>query len=158
MGLYHFKGLIYDVHCNIKFPKDGFKGSISLISWMGVGCWVFFVRKKQQYHEEIALVTNLRPLKSQQSLKFSYIYCIVWMVNLFLKYSLISGAILTIDFAIFCQVTKLWNISEKDWPNLSNRRFLLSFLHTKNTQEGRAFMSSRNCFPIGIRTYYLKNL
>ena len=48
---------------------------------------------------------------------------------------------------IFGQVKKLWNISEKDWLNLSNQQFLLSFLHTKNTQEGWAFMRSRYRFP-----------
>ena len=32
-------------------------------------CWVFFVRKKQQQLGEIALVTNLRPLMSEQLLK-----------------------------------------------------------------------------------------
>ena len=38
--------------------------------------WVFFVCKKQQYQGEIALVTNLRPLTSEQLLKFGYIlYC-----------------------------------------------------------------------------------
>ena len=73
---------------------------------------VFFVWKKQQYHGEIALVTNLRPLMSEQSLKFGYIlYCLNGDTSL--KYSLISGAILTIDFS----------------------------------QEGQAFMRSRNCFP-----------
>ena len=36
-------------------------------------CWVFFVRKKQQQLGEIALVTNLRPLMSEQLLKFGYI-------------------------------------------------------------------------------------
>jgi hypothetical protein len=35
--------------------------------------WVFFVSKKQQYQGEIALVTNLRPLTSEQLLKFGYI-------------------------------------------------------------------------------------
>ena len=40
-------------------------------------CWVFFVRKKQQQLGEIALVTNLRPLMSEQLLKFGYIlYCL----------------------------------------------------------------------------------
>ena len=39
--------------------------------------WVFFVCKKQQYQGEIALVTNLRPLMSEQLLKFGYIlYCL----------------------------------------------------------------------------------
>ena len=75
------------------------------------------------------------------------IYCFVSMVNTFLKYSLISGAILTIDFAIFCQVKELWNISEKDWLNLSNQWFLLSFFTHKNTQDVRAFMRSRNSLP-----------
>ena len=67
--------------------------------------WMFFLCKNRQYQEEIALVTNLRPLMSEQSLKFGYIlYCLNAMVNTFLKYLLISGAILTIDFAIFCPV------------------------------------------------------
>ena len=35
--------------------------------------WVFFVFKKQQYEREITLVTNLRPLMSEQLLKFGYI-------------------------------------------------------------------------------------
>ena len=35
--------------------------------------WVFFACKKQQYRGEIALVTNLRPLMSEQLLKFGYI-------------------------------------------------------------------------------------
>ena len=52
--------------------------------------WVFFVRKKQQYQEEIALVTNLRPLMSEQLSKFG-----------FLKYLLISEAIFMIDFDNF---------------------------------------------------------
>ena len=39
--------------------------------------WVFFVCKKQQYQGEIALVTNLRPLMSEQLLEFGYIlYCL----------------------------------------------------------------------------------
>ena len=39
--------------------------------------WVFFVCKKRQYQGEIALVTNLRPLMSEQLLKFGYIlYCL----------------------------------------------------------------------------------
>ena len=39
--------------------------------------WMFFVCKKQQYQEEIALVTNLRPLMSDQLLKLGYIlYCL----------------------------------------------------------------------------------
>ena len=39
--------------------------------------WVFFVCKKQLSREEIALVTNLRPLMSEQLLKFGYIlYCL----------------------------------------------------------------------------------
>ena len=39
--------------------------------------WVFFVCKKQQYQGEIALVTNTRPLMSEQLLKFDYIlYCL----------------------------------------------------------------------------------
>ena len=65
--------------------------------------WVFFVCKKQQYQGEIALVRNLRPLMSEQLLKFG---CVLYCLNgqYFPKYSLISGAILTIDFAIFCQV------------------------------------------------------
>ena len=58
---------------------------------------------------------------SEQLLNLA-ISCIVWMVNTFLKYLLISGAILK---TIFCQVKEL---SEKDWLNLSNRQFLLSFL------------------------------
>ena len=41
-----------------------------------------------------------------------------------------------------CQVKELWNISEKDWLNLSNRWFLLAFFTHKKTQEGRAFMIS----------------
>ena len=60
--------------------------------------WVFFVRKKQQYQEKIALVTNIRPLMSAQLLKFVYLlYCL----NTSLKYLLIYGAILTIDFDNF---------------------------------------------------------
>ena len=61
------------------------------------------------------------------------IYCIVWTLNTFLKYSLISGAMLTIDFAIFCPVKEFWNISEKDWLNLSNQQFLLLFFYTQKT-------------------------
>ena len=39
--------------------------------------WVFFVCKKQQYQGEIALVTNIRPLMSEQLLQFGYIlYCL----------------------------------------------------------------------------------
>ena len=39
--------------------------------------WVFFVCKKQQYQGEIALVINLRPLMSQQLLKFGYtLFCL----------------------------------------------------------------------------------
>jgi hypothetical protein len=38
---------------------------------------VFFVCKKQQYQGEIALVTNLRPLMSEQLSKLGYIlYCL----------------------------------------------------------------------------------
>jgi hypothetical protein len=40
-----------------------------------LGC--FLCVKKQQYQGEIALVTNLRPLMSEQLLKFGYIfYCL----------------------------------------------------------------------------------
>ena len=35
--------------------------------------WVFLYVKKQKYQGEIALVTNLRPLMSEQLLKFGYI-------------------------------------------------------------------------------------
>ena len=34
--------------------------------------WVFFVSKRQ-YQEQIAFVTNLRPLMSEELLKFGYI-------------------------------------------------------------------------------------
>ena len=40
--------------------------------------WVFLVCKKQQYQEEIALATNLRPLMSQQLLRFG---CILYFLN-----------------------------------------------------------------------------
>ena len=54
--------------------KDGYKGNNSLISWMlARPSWVIFVCKKWQYQGEIALVTNLRPLMSEQLLKFGYI-------------------------------------------------------------------------------------
>ena len=44
--------------------------------------WVFFVCQKQQYQEEIALVTNLRHLMSEQLLKFCYIlYCLSGQVK-----------------------------------------------------------------------------
>jgi hypothetical protein len=40
--------------------------------------WVFFECKKRQYQGEIASVTNLRPLMSEQLLKLGYIlHCIV---------------------------------------------------------------------------------
>ena len=52
--------------------------------------WVFFVCKKQQYQEEIALVTNLRPLMSEQLLKFGYI---LGDVVLLLKYDLSMDAV-----------------------------------------------------------------
>ena len=58
-------------------------------------------------------------------------------MNTFLKYSLISGAILMIDFAVFCQVKDLCNISEKDWLNLFSQPFYCCFLNTNITQEGR---------------------
>ena len=56
-----------------QFTKDGFMGNDSLISWMlsPLGC--FLCVKKQQYHREIALATNLRPLMSEQLLEFGYI-------------------------------------------------------------------------------------
>ena len=38
--------------------------------------WVF-LGEKQQYQGEIAIVTNLRPLMSEQLIKFGYIlYCL----------------------------------------------------------------------------------
>ena len=63
--------------------------------------------KKRQYQEEIAIVTNLRPLMSEQLLRFGYIlYCLNGQY--ILKYLLISGAILTIDFDdFFFQVKEL---------------------------------------------------
>ena len=60
------------------------------------------------------------------------------MVNTFFKYLSIPGAIL----AIFCQV------KEKIDLTYLTGDFYCHFLHTKNTQEGRAFMRSRNRFPL----------
>ena len=56
--------------------KDSFKGNdFDLMN--ARPSWVFSVCKKQQYQGEIPLVTNLRPLMSEQLLKFGYIlYCL----------------------------------------------------------------------------------
>ena len=64
--------LFFNSKC-ILHTKDGFKGNHSLISWMLAP----LVCKKRQYQGEIALATNLRPLMSEQLLKFGYIlYCL----------------------------------------------------------------------------------
>ena len=52
--------------------KDGFKGNDSLISWMFAPLGIF-VCKKLKYQGEIALVTNLRPLMSEELLIFDHI-------------------------------------------------------------------------------------
>ena len=83
------------------------------------------------------------------------VYCIVWMVNTFLKYSLISGAILKIYFAIFCQVKELWNISEKDWLNLSNWQFLLSFFTHKKHPRGASIHEIKESFPLKPSLVYM---
>ena len=57
------------------------------------------------------------------------------MVNTFLKYLLISGATVKIDFDKKIDLTYLTG------------DFYCRLLNTKNTQEGQAFMRSRNCFP-----------
>ena len=53
--------------------KDGFKGILFLDLMNARPSWMFCVCKKQQYQGEIVLVTNLRPLMSEQLLIFSYI-------------------------------------------------------------------------------------
>ena len=68
------------------------------------------------------------------------------MVNTFLKYLLISVAILTIDFDDFLSsMYKNYEIYQKkiDLTYLTGD-FYCRFLHTK---EGQAFMRSRNRFP-----------
>ena len=55
-----------------------------------------------------------------------------------------------IDFDNFLssKKKKKWEIRQKkiDLTYLTDDFYWL-FLHTKNTQEGRAFMRSKNCFP-----------
>ena len=66
--------MIIDFHT---ISKDGFTGKKLSLLMNARPAWVFFVCKKRQYQGEIALVTNLRPLMSEQLLKFGYIlYCL----------------------------------------------------------------------------------
>ena len=58
----------------LRLLKDGFKGNDSLISWMLPPLGYFLYLKKQQYQGEIALVTNLRPLMSEQLLNEWWIH------------------------------------------------------------------------------------
>ena len=76
---------------------------------------------------------------SEQLLKFAYIfYCL--KVNTFLKYLLISGAILIIDFDNFFVKYKNYEIYQKKIDlTYQTGEFYCRFLHTKNTQEGRAY-------------------
>ena len=53
-----------------------------------------------------------------------------------------------IDFDIFCQVKELWNVSEKDWLKLSNRRFLLSFFIHKKHPRGASIHEIKEPFPL----------
>ena len=57
--------------------KDGFKGILFLDLMNARPSWMFCVCKKQQYQGEIVLVTNLRPLMSEQLLKFGYMYLVL---------------------------------------------------------------------------------
>ena len=49
---------------------------------------------------------------------------------------------------IFCHVKELWNISEKDWLNLSNRQFLLSFFTQKKHPRGVSIHEIKELFPL----------
>ena len=57
------------------------------------------------------------------------------MVNTFLKYFLISGAILTIDFDNFLSSKRIMKYIRKRLTYLTGD-FYCHFLHRKNTQEG----------------------
>ena len=48
---------------------------------------------------------------------------------------------------ILCQVKELWNISEKDWLNLSNKWFLLRFFYTQKNSRG-SIHKRKESFPV----------
>ena len=69
------------------------------------------------------------------------------MMNTFLRYSLISGAISTIYFAILCQVKELWNISEKDWLTYLTGDFYCHF-YTQKHPRGASIHEIKELFPL----------
>ena len=71
------------------------------------------------------------------------------MVNTFLENVSMSGAIVTIDFDNFLSSKRIMKYVYQKKIDLTylTGDFYWRFLHTKNTQEGQAFMISRNRFP-----------
>ena len=49
---------------------------------------------------------------------------------------------------IFCKVKEFWNISEKDWLNLSNRQFFFGVFKHKKHPGGASIHEIKESFPL----------